>query len=84
MGITIRELVEIIVGNLDRRPEIVWDTSKPAGDRKRVMDLTRARAHGFEPSVSFPEGIREVMDWYRANTGVADKRYNVFTSDKPV
>lgn len=84
VGITIRELVEIIVGNLEHRPEIVWDTSKPAGDRKRVMDLTRARSHGFEPTVSFADGIREVMDWYRANKGVAEKRYNVFTADKPV
>lgn len=84
VGITIRELVEIIVGNLAKRPEIIWDTSKPAGDRKRVMDLTRARSYGFAPTVSFAEGIRDVMAWYRANKDLADKRYNVFTAAKPV
>jgi GDP-L-fucose synthase len=84
VGITIRELVEIVVGNLDTKPEVVWDTSKPSGDKRRVMDMSRGRSIGFEPQVSFQEGIRQVMDWYRHNKDVAGKRYNVFTEDKPV
>jgi GDP-L-fucose synthase len=84
VGITIRELVEIVVANLDTKPEVVWDTSKPSGDKRRVMDMSRARSIGFEPQVSFQEGIRQVMDWYRQNKDVAGKRYNVFTEDKPV
>jgi GDP-L-fucose synthase len=84
VGITIRELVEIVVANLDPKPKVVWDSSKPAGDKRRVMDMSRAKSIGFEPQVSFQEGIRDVMDWYRQNKDAAAKRYNVFTEDKPV
>ena len=84
VGITIRELVEIIIANLESKPKVVWDTSKPAGDKKRVMDVSRARAHGFESQIRFREGIKEVMDWYRANKNFAAKRYNVFTETKLV
>ena len=84
VGITIRDLVDIVVANLAPRPKVVWDSSKPAGDKRRVMDMSRARSIGFEPQVSFHEGIREVMEWYRQNKDAAAKRYNVFTADKPV
>ncbi|MBI4223536.1 MAG: NAD-dependent epimerase/dehydratase family protein [Deltaproteobacteria bacterium] len=79
VGVTIREIVEIIVDNMEKKPEIIWDTSKPSGDQKRLMDISRARAVGFSPTVSIKEGIREIMDWYRANKEEAGKRYNVFT-----
>lgn len=78
-GIRIRELVEIILGCLEKRPQVVWDRSKPSGDQQRVMDISRARAAGFEPSVPIAEGIRDTMTWYRANRDVSARRYNVFT-----
>lgn len=83
-GISIRQLVEIVVANLDPRPEIVWDASKPSGDRKRLMDISRARSIGFEPSISIEEGIRETMAWYRAHRTAGRLRYNVFTEPQPV
>jgi GDP-L-fucose synthase len=78
VGVTIRRIVEVIVGNLKAKPEVVWDTSKPSGDRKRLMDMSRARSIGFEPQISIEQGISEVMDWYGKNRGEVDKRYNVF------
>jgi GDP-L-fucose synthase len=77
-GISIRELVEVICEHAGTEPEIVWDTSKPAGDRKRLMDISRARAIGFEPRITLSEGIAEVMKWYRENACRADTRYDVF------
>ncbi len=82
VGVTIRRIVEIIVDNMEAKPEVVWDTSKPTGDRKRVMDISRAKAIGFQPTISIEEGIKEVMDWYRENKDVANKRYNIFTEEK--
>jgi GDP-L-fucose synthase len=79
-GVTIRELVEVIREHTDLKPEVVWDTGKPSGDRMRVMDISRARAIGFEPRISLSEGIAEVMDWYRENAGQANSRYDVFQS----
>ena len=79
VGVTIREIVEIIVSNMEIKPEVVWDISKPSGDKKRVMDISRAKTIGFQPIISIEEGIKEVMDWYRENRDIVDKRYNVFT-----
>lgn len=78
IGYTIKEIVDIIVDNLDVKPKIVWDASKPAGDKKRLMDMSRARSIGFEPQVTLKEGIKETIDWYLKNKDVADKRYNAF------
>jgi len=83
-GITIKELVDIIVSHLPKKPKVVWDTSKPSGDRKRLMDITRARQYGFEPQTTFAQGIPAVMKWYLENKTATDKRYNVFTGGKLV
>ena len=78
VGVTIRRIVEIIVSSMETKPEVVWDTSKPSGDKKRVMDISRAKAIGFQPMISIEEGIKEVMDWYLQNRDKVDDRYNVF------
>lgn len=82
VGVSIRRLVEIVISDLDEKPEVVWDTSKPSGDQRRVADISRARAIGFQPSVSIEEGIRETIRWYREHRARADRRYNVFTEAK--
>ncbi len=81
-GTSIKKIVEIIVNNMKEKPKVIWDTAKPAGDKKRVMDISRARKIGFAQSVSIEEGIRAVMDWYRENKDIASKRYNVFKEKK--
>ncbi len=78
-GTTIREVVEIAAAAAPRRPDIRWDTSKPAGDRKRLMDMSRAAAHGFAPAIGIAEGIRETFAWYLAHRQEADRRYNAFS-----
>lgn len=81
-GISIKKIVEIIVDNMRNRPEVVWDTSKPSGDKKRLMDVSKAKAIGFKLTISIEEGIKEVMDWYKTNRDIVDRRYNVFTEKK--
>lgn len=78
-GVTIKRVVEIIVDHLDKKPKIVWDTTKPSGDRKRLLDMTRASSYGFKLETSIETGIRETMDWYLQYRDKAEKRYNVFT-----
>ncbi|MEK6825661.1 MAG: NAD-dependent epimerase/dehydratase family protein [Nanoarchaeota archaeon] len=81
-GYTVKEIVEIIINNLEKKPKIVWDTSKPAGDKKRLMDISRATALEWKPEISLEQGIKEVMDWYKNNKDTVNKRYNVFTEKK--
>ncbi|MFH1724407.1 MAG: NAD-dependent epimerase/dehydratase family protein [Elusimicrobiota bacterium] len=82
VGVSIKRIVEIIVGEMEAKPEVVWDASKPSGDKKRLMDISRARSIGFEPKIAIEEGIRDVMHWYQANKDQVHKRYNVFTADR--
>jgi len=80
VGVSIRDIVEIVAANTSPKPEIVWDLSKPSGDAKRLMDISRARSLGFEPRISLQEGIREVMDWYGANKDVLHARHDPFAA----
>lgn len=76
--ITIRELTEIIVSNVNPSPKVVWDTTKPNGDKMRVMNTNKAESIGFKPKISLKDGIREVMAWYQENRHKPDGRYDVF------
>lgn len=77
-GVTIKELVEIIVELHDSKRPIVWDTTKPSGDKIRILSSERADSAGIKNHVSLREGIRRTLDWYLKNKEVAEARYNVF------
>ncbi|OGW65851.1 MAG: hypothetical protein A3J72_06230, partial [Nitrospirae bacterium RIFCSPHIGHO2_02_FULL_40_19] len=82
-GYTIKELVETIIQNIDARPEVRWDTTKPAGDKKRILDVRRAKELlGWEPQVTLQNGIKETIEWYKKNKEIINKRYNVFAAEQ--
>jgi GDP-L-fucose synthase len=78
-GVSIREIVESLVLMIEPRPEIVWDTSKPSGDKRRVLDTSRAESYNIFPRISLQDGIQETLEWYLENRGTLDNRYNAFT-----
>ena len=59
--------------------EIVWDTSKPSGDRKRIMSTERAKSIGIIPKTKLDEGIGCTIDWYQKHKSKDLQRYNAFT-----
>lgn len=72
--LTIRELVGLIARATGFDGEIRWDTSKPDGQPRRVLDTTRAtREFGFKAATSFEEGLRATVEWFRENLGVDDR-----------
>lgn len=80
VGVTIKDIAETVVRNIPGKDiKIELDISKPKGDKRRLMDITRAKSFGFEPKVSIEQGIKETMDWYLNNSLNASKRYNAFT-----
>ena len=81
-GITIKEIVETLASFVNPEPEIFWDTSKPTGDKKRVLDTTRAESYGIFPEISIKDGIKETLDWYISNKKNIDGRYNAFREFK--
>jgi len=64
--ITIRDLVDLISDLTCYEGEIVWDTTKPDGQPRRCLDVSRAREEfGFEARTEFREGLEETIAWYR-------------------
>lgn len=79
-GVTIKEIAEIVAANIPGGPiELKWDITKPKGDAKRLMDMTRANSYGFAPEISIEDGIKETIAWYAANHHEDKTRYNAFT-----
>jgi len=77
-GISIRKLVEVIVANLNKDIEVKWDTTKPSGDKKRILDMSKAESYGFSTSISIEEGIRDTIKWFNDNRDIVDRRHNAF------
>ena len=72
MEISIRELAGIIADETGFRGRVVWDDSKPDGQPRRALDVTRAeRLFGFRARTGFMEGLRQTIEWYRASLFVA-------------
>ena len=66
--ISIKDLAEIIAKHVGYTGEIVWDTSKPNGQPRRKLDVSRARElFGFEAEVPFDVGIERTVAWWEAN-----------------
>lgn len=65
MEITIRELVEVISSLVGYSGAIVWNTSKPDGQPRRCLDVSRAETEfGFRAQTKFEEGLKETIAWY--------------------
>jgi GDP-L-fucose synthase len=63
--ITIKELVEKIAKLTDFKGEIRWDYSKPDGQPRRRLDVSRAtKLFGFEAKTDFDKGLKTTIDWY--------------------
>ena len=66
MEIRIKELAMLIARLTGYTGEFVWDTSKPNGQPRRALDVSRAeKSFGFRARVPFDEGLRRTIEWYR-------------------
>jgi GDP-L-fucose synthase len=65
MEISIRDLTELIAEMTGFQGEIVWDSTKPDGQPRRALDVSRAQQEfGFQASTDFRAGIKRTVDWY--------------------
>ncbi|HEX9050182.1 MAG TPA: GDP-L-fucose synthase [Anaeromyxobacter sp.] len=66
--IKIRDLVPMIARVCGFEGEIVWDTTKPDGQPRRMLDTSKAlREFGWKARIGFEEGLRETVEWFRKN-----------------
>ena len=63
--ISIKDLASKIAGLLDFKGEIRWDASKPDGQPRRLLDVSKAeKEFGFIAKTTFDEGLKKTIDWY--------------------
>lgn len=66
--ISIRDLAELIRRLTGFEGKLVWDISKPNGQPRRALDISRAeRYFGFRAKTNFEEGLRRTIEWYHQN-----------------
>jgi GDP-L-fucose synthase len=71
--IAIAELAALIARLVGYEGRIAWDTTKPDGQPRRRLDVSRARERlGFEAEIGLEEGLRRTIDWYRSAHPDAD------------
>jgi len=67
MEISIKDLTETIVRLMGFKGEIRWDPTKPNGQPRRRLDVSRAeKEFGFKAKTDFEEGLRKTITWYQA------------------
>ena len=69
--ITIKDLAQTIRDIVGFKGEIRHDRSKPDGTPKKLLDISRMRALGWEPKIELEEGIRKSYQWYLENSGLS-------------
>jgi len=66
--INIRDLVQMIKEKVGYEGEVEWDTTRPDGQPRRKLDVSKAREEfGFQSETPFKEGLRKTIEWYREN-----------------
>ena len=64
--ISMRELAEKVATLMGYQGQLIWDPKMPNGQPRRMLDTQRAKERfGFTVQVSFDEGLRKTIDWYR-------------------
>jgi len=65
--LTIKELAETIQKIVGHQGQIVWDSSKPDGTPRKLMDISKMHALGWKHNIELEEGIQKTYDWFLVN-----------------
>lgn len=65
--LTIKELAETIQGAVGHEGEIIWDSSKPDGTPRKLMDISKMHGLGWKHKISLQEGIKNTYNWFLEN-----------------
>ena len=65
--VSIRELAELVRRVVGFEGRIDWDSSKPDGTPRKLLDVSKLHALGWRARIPFEEGVRSTYAWYRAN-----------------
>jgi GDP-L-fucose synthase len=69
--ISIRELAELLVSVIDYNGQLVFDTTKPEGTPRKLLDVERLTALGWAPTIALRDGIQSTYGWFVEHLGEA-------------
>jgi GDP-L-fucose synthase len=64
--ISIRDLAELIASLTGFKGRLTFDRTKPDGQPRRSLDVSRAKTFGFSATTDFRTGLMRTIDWYKA------------------
>jgi GDP-L-fucose synthase len=65
--LTIKELAALIQRIVGHTGEIIWDSTKPDGTPRKLMDVSKMTNAGWKAKIGLEEGIRETYQWFLEN-----------------
>jgi GDP-L-fucose synthase len=65
--LTIKELAEIIQSTVGHQGEIEWDSSKPDGTPRKLMDVNKMKEAGWQAKINLQDGIKDTYTWFLEN-----------------
>jgi GDP-L-fucose synthase len=65
--VTIKQLAETIADIVGYEHDINWDTTKPNGTPRKVLNVDKIKSLGWEPQVELRQGITQTYEWYKKN-----------------
>ena len=65
--LTIRELAEMIARLSGFSGDILWDSTKPDGTPRKILDSSRLEALGWQAQIGLEEGIKDTIAWFNSN-----------------
>ncbi|MDQ5951327.1 MAG: GDP-L-fucose synthase [Patescibacteria group bacterium] len=66
--ISIKELAELVKKTVGYKGKIEWDTSKPDGTPRKLLDVSRLTSLGWTHTISFEDGIASTIKWYNQHS----------------
>ncbi len=69
--VTIRELAELVMSVIDYRGDLEFDTTKPDGTPRKLLDVTRLKGLGWKPRISLETGIQQTYAWFKEHGALA-------------
>jgi GDP-L-fucose synthase len=63
--LSIKELASTVARAAGFTGQIQWDSSKPDGTPRKVLDVSRIKALGWKPTITLEEGIASTIAWYK-------------------
>ncbi len=63
--VTIKELAQTVADVVGYNRDINWDSTKPNGTPRKVLNVDKIKALGWEPKISLKDGIKSTYEWYK-------------------